>query len=75
MANFFYKTYEMYRDGFRSMTIGRTLWMVIGIKLAIMFLILKIFFFPNKLNTEYSTDEERSQAVRESLITDNNSKQ
>lgn len=58
----------MYRDGFRSMTVGRTLWLVIAIKLAIMFLIIKIFFFPNKLNTEYDTDNERSQAVRESLI-------
>lgn len=57
----------MYRDGFRSMTVGRTLWIIIAIKLAIMFLVLKIFFFPNKLNTEYSTDDERSQAVRESL--------
>lgn len=57
----------MYRDGFRSMTIGRTLWIVIAIKLAIMFLVLKIFFFPNKLNTEYANDEERSQAVMESL--------
>lgn len=67
MRRFFVRTYELYRDGFRSMTIGRTLWIIIAIKLAIMFLILKIFFFPNKLNTEYSTDSERSQAVRESL--------
>ena len=57
----------MYRDGFRSMTIGRTLWLVIAVKLAIIFLILKIFFFPNKLNTEYYSDVERSQAVFESL--------
>lgn len=38
-----------YYDGFRSMTVGRTLWAVILIKLAIMFLILKIFFFPATL--------------------------
>lgn len=67
MAGIFKRTYEMYRDGFKSMTIGRTLWIVIAIKLAVIFLVLKIFFFPNKLNTEYSNDEERSQAVMESL--------
>lgn len=38
-----------YYDGFRSMTLGRTLWAVILIKLAIMFLVLKIFFFPSTL--------------------------
>ena len=72
MANFFSKTYEMYRDGFRSMTIGRTLWLVIAIKLAIMFLVLKLFFFPDKLESEYATDAERSEAVREALIKDRN---
>ena len=29
------------------MTVGRTLWAVIVIKLIIIFLILKVFFFPN----------------------------
>lgn len=72
MDNFFYKAYAMYRDGFRSMTIGRTLWIVIAIKLAIMFLVLKIFFFPDKLATEYSSDEERSQAVMNALTIDRN---
>lgn len=38
-----------YYEGFRSMTIGRTLWAVILIKLGIMFLILKLFFFPATL--------------------------
>lgn len=31
------------------MTLGRTLWLIIGIKLFIMFAILKVFFFPNFL--------------------------
>lgn len=72
MRDFLKHTYEMYRDGFRSMTVGRTLWCVVLIKLAIMFLVLKLFFFPDKLSTEYSTDTERSQAVREALINDRN---
>lgn len=43
------KIWEFYRDGFLSMRLGRTLWGIILIKLAIMFLILKIFFFPSQL--------------------------
>ena len=35
-----------YRDGFREMTLGRTLWTIILIKLFIMFFILKLFFLP-----------------------------
>ena len=50
------------------MTIGRTLWLVIAIKVAIIFLVLKLWLFPNYLNTEYYTDAQRSEAVRSSLI-------
>mgnify|MGYP002708322178 CR=1 FL=1 len=39
----------MYADGFRSMTVGRRLWMIIIIKLAIIFLVFKLFFFPDIL--------------------------
>lgn len=62
----------MYNDGFRSMTIGRKLWLLIFIKLIVIFLFLKLFFFPDKLNTEYNSDAERSQAVREHLMSDPN---
>ena len=53
MANdgFLHRTYHLYYDGFRNMTLGRTLWIVIVIKLVIIFVVLKIFFFPNFLST------------------------
>ena len=71
MKDFVKKTWEMYRDGFRSMTVGRKLWAIIFIKLVVLFLILKLFFFPDKLKEEYDTDTERSQAVREALMAPN----
>ncbi len=37
---------KFYIDGFRSMTLGRTLWFIILLKLFIMFAVLKAFFFP-----------------------------
>ena len=44
---FFYKVYDLYYDGFRHMRLGRTLWTIILIKLFVIFIILKVFFFPN----------------------------
>lgn len=41
------KIFLFYKEGFAAMTVGRTLWAVIVIKLIIIFLILKVFFFPN----------------------------
>lgn len=44
---FLYKVWHLYYDGFRRMTVGRTLWAVILIKLFIIFAILKVLFFPD----------------------------
>ena len=52
-----------YVDGFRSMTTGRILWKIILVKLFIIFAILKLFFFPNYLNTHFTTDAERADHV------------
>ena len=60
--------FNFYRDGFRSMTVGKKLWLIIFIKLFIMFAILKLFFFPNFLQTNFKTDKERGNHVLEQLI-------
>ncbi|MBP5518647.1 MAG: DUF4492 domain-containing protein [Bacteroidales bacterium] len=64
--NIFRKVYEFYRDGFRNMEVGKTLWIIILIKLAIMFLILRVFFFRPELSS-YDTDAEKAEHVRENL--------
>ena len=40
---------RFYIDGFREMTIGKTLWVIILCKVFVLFAILKIFFFPDFL--------------------------
>ncbi|MDP3437755.1 MAG: DUF4492 domain-containing protein [Bacteroidales bacterium] len=55
-----------YYEGFRSMTLGKTLWTIILIKLFIMFFVLKLFFFKRELGV-YSTPEEKSKHVIEKL--------
>ncbi len=67
------KLYHFYRDGFRRMTVGKTLWKIIFIKLFVMFAVLKLFFFPNYLNTNFSNDEQRADHVIENLTKSVNS--
>ena len=55
--SFFYRVFDLYYDGFRSMRLGKTLWAIILIKLFIMFAILKVFFFPNFLKEHAQGDE------------------
>ena len=43
------KVIRFYVEGFREMTVGRTLWAIILVKLFIMFAVLKVFFFPDLL--------------------------
>ncbi len=59
--------YTFYRDGFKGMTLGKKLWKIILIKLFVMFVILKLFFFPNFLNTSFHTDEEKGNYVLEQI--------
>ncbi|WP_029909627.1 DUF4492 domain-containing protein [Pelobacter seleniigenes] len=59
--------YHLYVDGFRSMRVGRTLWKIILLKLFIMFAILKVFFFPDFLATNFKTDAERADHVLQNL--------
>lgn len=65
--NLLRKIWLFYYDGFRSMTLGRTLWALILIKLFVLFVIVKWIFFPNILQRDYDTDTDRADAVRTNL--------
>ncbi len=49
------------------MKLGKTLWAIILIKLFVMFIILKLLFFPNFLNERYSNDKDKGDHVLEEL--------
>jgi hypothetical protein len=57
-SSFVYRVFDLYYDGFRHMTIGKTLWLVIVVKVVIIFAILKVFFFPNFLKENAPKGEE-----------------
>ncbi len=61
------RVWRFYAEGFRSMTVGRKLWVLIIFKLVVLFLVLKLFFFPDVLQSRYDSDEQRAQAVRQAL--------
>ncbi|MGE0087869.1 MAG: DUF4492 domain-containing protein [Bacteroidales bacterium] len=65
--NLFKRIFQFYYEGFKTMTVGKKLWIIIIIKLFIMFVILKLFFFPNFLKSNFKTDKERSEYVLDQL--------
>ena len=62
------RMYRLYRDGFREMTVGRTLWAIILLKLFVLFAVLKWLFFPNFL-AQFGDEQGRSDYVLEQLTT------
>lgn len=62
------RVFRFYAEGFSNLPRwGKQVWLVILIKLFVMFVILKIFFFPNFLKTNFKTDQDRSTHVLENL--------
>ncbi len=59
--------WRFYLDGFRGMTWGRTLWLIILVKLFIMFFILRLFFFPDFLKA-MAPDDDKGDYVSRELI-------
>jgi hypothetical protein len=58
---------SFYLDGFRRMQLGRRLWVIILIKLLIIFGVLKVFFFPDYLQENFNNDMERADHVLTNL--------
>jgi hypothetical protein len=64
----FKKIHNFYYAGFKDMSLtSRKLWLIIFIKLFIMFSILKLFFFPDFLKTKFKNNTDRSNYVIEQL--------
>ena len=66
--NIFQRVFWFYIDGFKGLKgWGKKVWIIILIKLFIMFFILKIFFFPDLLKKNFDTDAERGEYVLDQL--------
>ncbi|MBR4028421.1 MAG: DUF4492 domain-containing protein [Alistipes sp.] len=59
--------YNFYAEGFRNMTWGRTLWWLILLKVIILFVVLRGFFFKPTLAGK--SEKERIEYVGNQLVT------
>ena len=66
MKNAIISIWRFYVDGFRNMTWGRQLWWLILLKVVILFVLLRGFFFKPVLSGK--SDDERSEYVGAQLI-------
>lgn len=66
MKNAIIYIWKFYVDGFRNMTWGRQLWWLILLKVVILFVLLRGFFFKPVLSGK--SDDERSEYVGAQLI-------
>ncbi|EAI3584336.1 DUF4492 domain-containing protein [Campylobacter coli] len=65
---FFVQIFNFYKEGFKNLTLGKTLWKIIFIKLFIMLIVLKLFVFDVNFNSIFKNDNEKSNFVIENLI-------
>lgn len=65
--NILYNVYKFYADGFREMTIGKTLWVIIIIKLFVIFVLLRLFFFPDVIE-QGAKDGDKAEYVASELL-------
>ena len=56
-----FKIISFYLDGFKGMKLGKTLWLIISIKLFIMFVIVKTFFYQPATHQNFETDLEKAE--------------
>lgn len=62
-----YQIFNFYKEGFKNLTLGKTLWKIIFIKLFVMFVILKLFIFDVNFNSIFKSDKEKSTFVLKNL--------
>jgi len=59
--------YKMYYEGFKNMKVGKTLWKIIFIKLAVILLFLKYVTHDKNFKNEYITYDEKVDFVYKNI--------
>ncbi len=58
---------RFYVTGFREMTLGRTLWALILVKLVVLFAVLRLFFFPSFLDKGREGEQVSGELIERAL--------
>ena len=65
---------NFYYEGFAGMTTGKTLWMVIIVKLVIIFVVMRVFFMPDILSERAGDGGEADYVATQILKPTNDNK-
>ncbi|RXJ87988.1 DUF4492 domain-containing protein [Arcobacter sp. CECT 8985] len=57
------KIFSLYRDGFKNLTLGKSLWKIVIIKLLVIFIVLNYFVYDNSLNSKFKTNKEKQNFI------------
>ncbi len=61
---------DFYKEGFRNMDVGRVLWVVVLVKLFIIFIILRLFFMPDTLKEKAGKGNEAAYVSSQMQLSD-----
>lgn len=65
--NKYLNIFNMYKDGFKNLTLGKVLWKLIFIKLVIILLVLNFFIYDKSINTEFKTENQKVDFVYKNI--------
>jgi hypothetical protein len=65
--NLLKQIFRFYYQGFASMEVGKKLWLIILLKLFLIFVVIKLLFFPNFLNKKGESEKEKADYVLQQL--------
>lgn len=69
--NFLKSVFNLYYDGFKNLTIGKSLWKIVIIKVFTILVVLNIFVYDKNFKSEYKTKEEKQDFVYTNMIKGN----
>ncbi|QDF28842.1 DUF4492 domain-containing protein [Halarcobacter anaerophilus] len=58
---------NLYVDGFKNLTLGKTLWKIIILKLLIIFTFLNYYIYDKSIKSEYQTETEKIDFVYKNI--------
>lgn len=61
--NILKNTFSFYQEGFKSLTLGKSLWKIVIIKLVVILVVLNLFIYDKSFKSEYKSYEEKKEFV------------
>ena len=67
MKRFIRRIAIFYIEGFRGMRLGKKLWLIVAVKLFVLFFVIKLLFFPDVMKERFQNDTQRSEYILDQL--------